>query len=283
MNKRRLDIELTLRGLAESREKAQALIMSGAVYVGGQKAAKASQTIVPGEELTVRTSQHPYVSRGALKLTKALHAFSLDVRGAVAVDIGASSGGFTEVLLQNGARKVYAVDVGYGQLDWKLRTDPRVVVLERTNARYLTPQIFTDPPTLAVMDVSFISILKILPALLAVLGESGRCAALIKPQFEAGRARVGKKGVVRDPAVHRAVLAGIVTGVSALGWHCRALDYSPITGPEGNIEFWADLWPGSLAAAEAKPAWQAWPERIERTVEAAHDALHAGSFRTMHG
>ena len=274
MNKRRLDnrldIELTARGLVESREKARALIMSGVVYVGGQKAVKASQTVGQGEEVVLRGAEHQYVSRGALKLEKALQAFDLDVRGMVAVDIGASTGGFTEVLLREGASRVYAVDVGYGQLDWKLRTDPRVTVMERANARYLTPDSFPVPPMLAVMDVSFISILKIIPALFAILGGEGRCVTLIKPQFEAGREFVGKKGVVRDPATHCAVIEQILAGVSALGWHCRALDYSPITGPKGNIEFLAYLLPGASSEAGADLTGT---ERIVRMVEEAHRSL----------
>jgi 23S rRNA (cytidine1920-2'-O)/16S rRNA (cytidine1409-2'-O)-methyltransferase len=266
MSKQRLDTELVARELAESREKAQALILSGIVYVAGQKASKASQQIAPDDELTVRGAEHPYVSRGALKLEKALRVFSLDVRDVVAVDVGASTGGFTDVLLRAGARKVYAVDVGYGQLNWKLRTDPRVAVMERTNARYLTPEHFPEPPTMAVMDVSFISILKILSALFAILGEDGRCVSLIKPQFEAGRERVGKKGVVRDPATHRDVIEHIVKGIVSLGWHCRALDFSPVKGPEGNIEFLIDLLPGLGDSA-------AYPEMIARVVEEAHRAL----------
>jgi len=266
MTKQRLDTGLVARGLAESREKAQALILSGAVYVGGQKAAKASRQVSPEDQLTLRAAEHPYVSRGALKLEKALESFALDVQDTVAVDVGASTGGFTDVLLRAGARKVYTVDVGYGQLDWKLRTDPRVDVMERTNARYLTPEHFPEPPALAVMDVSFISILKILPALCRILGEGGRCVSLIKPQFEAGRERVGKKGVVRDPATHREVLARIAKGIEVLGWHCRALDFSPVRGPEGNIEFLIDLLPGPGDSA-------AYPEMIARGVEEAHRTL----------
>jgi len=264
MAKQRLDTELVARGLAESREKAQALILSGAVYVGEQKAAKASQQITLEDQVTVRFAKHPYVSRGALKLAKALDGFAVEVQGVAAVDVGASSGGFTDVLLRAGARRVYAVDVGYGQLEWKLRTDPRVTVMERTNARYLVPEQFEETPTLAVMDVSFISILKILPALFAILGQEGRCVSLVKPQFEAGRERVGKKGVVRDPATHRDVITQIIKGVDNLGWYCRALDFSPVKGPEGNIEFLIDLMPGSQQYAE---------EMIGHVVEEAHRAL----------
>jgi 23S rRNA (cytidine1920-2'-O)/16S rRNA (cytidine1409-2'-O)-methyltransferase len=245
--KQRLDVALVDRGLAESRQKAQALIMAGVVYAAGRKADKPSQTVRAQDALDVRGAAHPYVSRGALKLAKALQVFALCVRDAVAVDVGASTGGFTDVLLRGGARHVYAVDVGYGQLDWRLRNDARVTVMERTNARYLIPADFMPPPTLAVMDVSFISVLKILPALFAILGAEGACVTLIKPQFEAGRDRVGKKGVVRDAITHRAVLASILAGVSGWGWHCAGLDYSPITGPEGNIEFLAYLRPGTGA------------------------------------
>ncbi len=264
MEKQRLDVALVARGLAESREKAQALVMSGVVYIHEQKANKPSQPVAAGDLLTVRGAPHPYVSRGALKLEKALSAFSIDVRDVVAIDAGASTGGFTDVLLRNQARRVYAVDVGYGQLDWRLRSDPRVVVMERTNARYLTAEAFPEPPTLAVMDVSFISILKILPALFAIMGEGGQCVSLIKPQFEAGRERVGKKGVVRDAQVHRDVIEQILRGIEVLGWHCAALDFSPITGPEGNIEFLAHILPGAGDTAVD----------IYAIVEAAHAALN---------
>ena len=267
MKKERLDVALTGRGLAESREKAQALVMAGQVYVNGQKAAKPSQQVGEGDQVEARGAPHPYVSRGALKLEKALRAFVIDARGAVAVDVGASTGGFTDVLLRAGARHVYAVDVGYGQLDWRLRSDPRVTAMERVNARYLTRADFPERPSLAVMDVSFISILKILPALFSILEEGGRCVSLIKPQFEAGRERVGKKGVVRDPAAHREVLERITDGVRALGWHCAALDFSPVTGPEGNIEFLASLLPGEAREGEN-------PLDIARVVEAAHASLY---------
>jgi 23S rRNA (cytidine1920-2'-O)/16S rRNA (cytidine1409-2'-O)-methyltransferase len=266
MEKRRLDVALTALGLAESREKAQALVMAGLVYVNQQKAAKPSQTVAEADRLEVRGAPHPYVSRGALKLEKALRTFAIDAAGAVAVDVGASTGGFTDVLLRAGAARVYAVDVGYGQLDWRLRGDPRVTGMERTNARYLTPGDFPQRPSLAVMDVSFISILKILPALREILGRDGQCVSLIKPQFEAGRARVGKKGVVRDPAVHREVIRHIADGALSLGWRVVALDFSPVTGPEGNIEFLARLLPAETPEPAEVPD-------IARIVEAAHSAL----------
>ncbi len=267
MDKQRLDVALVARALAESREKAQALIMSGTVYVNGQKADKASHSVTAEDELYVRGAEHPYVSRGALKLEKALRVFGIDAQGAVAIDVGASTGGFTDVLLRAGAQRVYAVDVGYGQLDWKLRTDPRVTVMERTNARYLAAGSFEAAPTLAVMDVSFISILKILPALFGILGSSGRCVSLIKPQFEAGKERVGKKGVVRESHTHCDVISQILSGVEALGWHCAALDFSPVTGPEGNIEFLVHLLPEKATVPTD------WAEAIERTVADAHRTL----------
>ena len=201
-DKKRVDVALVERGLAASREKAQALVMSGVVYIGETKVTKASLTVAPEDELIVRQTGTGYVSRGALKLEKGLKVFGVDAKGVVAMDLGASTGGFTDVLLQNGAAHVYAIDVGYGQLDWKLRNDPRVTVMERTNARYLKAEDLPLRPTLGVMDVSFISITKILPAATAILGEGGAFITLIKPQFEAGPERVGKKGVVRDRQVH---------------------------------------------------------------------------------
>ena len=243
----RADVALVERGLAESREKAQALIMSGVVYVDEVKVDKASQAIKPEDNLLVRGAAHPYVSRGGLKLEKALKVFHYDPTGVVAMDLGASTGGFTDVLLQNGARHVYSIDVGFGQLDWRIRNDERVTVMERTNARALTEDMFPERPSLAVMDVSFISIRLILPCACRILGEEGRFLTLIKPQFEAGRERVGKKGVVSDPQTHFDVVKSIVDFVPTLGWRAQALDYSPIRGPEGNIEFLADLVPEARA------------------------------------
>ena len=204
--KMRADMALVARGLAASREKAQAMIMAGDVYLGEVQIRKASFPVEETADLTVRQPKIAFVSRGALKLQKALQVFGVDPRGCVAMDLGASTGGFTDVLLQGGAAHVYSIDVGYGQLDWKIRNDPRVTVMERTNARYLKPEDLPLHPTLAVMDVSFISITKILPAAMAILGPEGQFITLIKPQFEAGRDRVGKKGVVRDPEVHEAVI-----------------------------------------------------------------------------
>lgn len=247
----RADVALVERGLAESREKAQALIMSGVVYVDEVKVDKASQAIKPEDNLLVRGAAHPYVSRGGLKLEKALKVFHYDPTGVVAMDLGASTGGFTDVLLQNGARHVYSIDVGFGQLDWRIRNDERVTVMERTNARALTEDMFPERPSLAVMDVSFISIRLILPCACRILGEEGRFLTLIKPQFEAGRERVGKKGVVSDPQTHFDVVKSIVDFVPTLGWRAQALDFSPIRGPEGNIEFLADLVPEARAQAES--------------------------------
>ena len=237
----RADVALVECGLAVSREKAQAAIMAGRVYIGERKINKASDLISLQDPLTVRKAKNEYVSRGALKLEKAIQVFHADMKGRVVIDIGASTGGFTDVCLQNGARHVYSVDVGYGQLDWKLRNDPRVTVMERTNARYLTPDMFPERPEIAVMDVSFISIRLIIPVAAGVIGEDGVFYSLIKPQFEAGRDKVGKKGVVRDPAVHADVIAGIAGFVRDMGWEIRNIDYSPITGPEGNIEFLCEI------------------------------------------
>ena len=242
--KQRADVWLTVRGLAESREKAQALIMAGQVYVGEKKVLKASEQIEEDAPLHVRGDQQAFASRGGHKLEKAISAFSADVTGAVAMDIGAATGGFTDVLLRHGAKHVYAIDVGYGQLDWRLRNDERVTVMERTNARALTPEQFPLKPSLTVMDVSFISIKLILPVAARVMGDTGRFLTLIKPQFEAGRGQVGKNGVVRDKEIHERVLWEICAFAPSFGWHARALTFSPIKGPAGNIEFLADIQPG---------------------------------------
>ena len=247
-DKKRVDVALVERGLAQSREKAQALVMSGVVYIGENKVDKASAQVMPEDELIVRQTGTGYVSRGALKLEKGLAVFGVEAKDRVAMDLGASTGGFTDVLLQNGAAHVYAIDVGYGQLDWKLRNDPRVTVMERTNARYLTADDLPLRPTLGVMDVSFISITKILPAAAAIMGENGEFISLIKPQFEAGRDRVGKKGVVRDAQVHLDVVKEILHFIDAdMGWTAQNLSFSPIKGPEGNIEFLVHILPKERA------------------------------------
>ena len=268
-DKQRLDVALVQRGLAASRERGQTLIMSGVVFVNNQRADKASLVVAAADAVEVRGAAHPYVSRGGLKLEKAMSAFHVDPTDMVCMDIGASTGGFTDVLLRAGARRVYAIDVGYGQLDWKLRSDPRVTVMERTNARTLTPGLFDDTPTLCVMDVSFISIKLILPVAAQVMGGAGRFVTLVKPQFEAGRHRVGKKGVVRDPAVHVEVLEDILGFVASMGWQVWGADFSPVTGPEGNIEFLFDLAPG----AEGEGLVTA--EDLRGIVSLAHETLRA--------
>ena len=241
MKGKRLDQRLFELGLAESRERAKATIMSGHVYVNGQRSDKPGASVDDEARIEVRGAACPWVSRGGFKLDKALRAFGIDPAGSVCIDCGASTGGFTDVLLQNGAARVYAVDVGYGQLAWKLRTDERVVVMERTNARSLAPEMFPELMDLAVMDLSFISIRLILPAVHALLKPDGQCVCLIKPQFEAGRADVGKKGVVRDRAVHERVLREMSAFFPTAGYTLAGLDYSPIRGPEGNIEYLAWL------------------------------------------
>ena len=267
-DKKRVDVALVERGLAQSREKAQALVMSGVVYIGENKVDKASMQVTPDDELIVRQTGTGYVSRGALKLEKGLAVFNVDVKGRVAMDLGASTGGFTDVLLQNGAAHVYAIDVGYGQLDWKLRNDSRVTVMERTNARYLKPDDLPLQPTLGVMDVSFISITKILPSAAAIMGEKGEFISLIKPQFEAGRDRVGKKGVVRDAQVHLDVVKEILSFIDQdMQWTAQDLSFSPIKGPEGNIEFLVHILPKSRATHSVTP------EEAAEVVRQAHEAL----------
>ena len=236
--KRRLDQLLVDRGLVESRTRAQALVMAGMVFTGERRLDKAGQQVAEDIALEVRGQDHPWVSRGGLKLAHALEEFAIDPTGAVAVDVGASTGGFTDVLLTHGAARVYAVDVGHGQLAWKLRSDPRVLVMEKTNARHLTAEQIPEPVDLVVCDASFISLRTVLPAAMALAKPGARLVALIKPQFEAGREQVGKGGVVRDPAVHEAVCAGIRDWLDGTGqWRVDGLTRSPITGPEGNVEF----------------------------------------------
>ena len=235
--KTRLDVALLERGLVPSRERGRALIMAGVVYVGGQKALKAGQTVTPDDTIEVRENINPFVSRGGLKLQKAMAEFPIRLEGCVCIDVGASTGGFTDCMLQSGAAKVYAVDVGYGQLAWKLRTDPRVVNLERTNFRHCTAEQIPDPADFASVDVSFISLKIILPVLRTLLRDAGEAVCLIKPQFEAGRENVGKKGVVREISVHEAVVHEITHFAADAGFDVLGLTYSPIKGPEGNIEY----------------------------------------------
>lgn len=265
--KLRADVALVERGLCESRSKAQASIMAGEVYVGTRRINKASEIIKPEDELHLKGSANPYASRGGLKLEKAIKSFSADLNGKVCMDIGAATGGFTDVCLQNGAAHVYAIDVGYGQFAWKLRNDPRVTLMERTNARHLTPDMVPLHPTVTVMDVSFISIRLILPVAAQLMGEEGVFYTLIKPQFEAGPDRVGKKGVVRDARVHQDVLQEIVDFCPTIGWQVQALDYSPIKGPEGNIEFLAKI---TVRTREEEPCT---PDAIRALVHRAHEDM----------
>ena len=266
-DKKRLDVALVDAGFFSSREKAQAAIMAGQVYIGERKAGKASEQVGPEDAVTVRSPAHPWVGRGGLKLEKAIKSFRADLQGKVCMDIGCATGGFTDVCLQSGAAHVYAIDVGYGQFDWKLRQDPRVTLMERTNARSLTPEMVPLHPTVTVMDVSFISIRLILPVAAAIMGDEGVFYTLIKPQFEAGRGKVGKNGVVRDPAVHAEVLLGIAAFADSMGWQVCRMDYSPITGPKGNIEFLAEIrkaQDGLPRVAEAE---------IRELVKQAHESL----------
>jgi 23S rRNA (cytidine1920-2'-O)/16S rRNA (cytidine1409-2'-O)-methyltransferase len=240
--KERLDVLLVERGYFGSREQAKRAIMAGLVLVDNERVDKAGTKVKAEAEITVKGELHPYVSRGGLKLEKALREFDVALDGKVVIDIGASTGGFTDCALQNGARQVYSVDVGYGQLAWSLRNDPRVIVMERTNFRHLQPEdLKGETPQVAVMDVSFISIRLLLPVIHSVLTADGELLTLIKPQFEAGRERVGKNGIVRDPEVHRDVLQHVLGTAMAQGWNVQKVTFSPITGGDGNIEFLAHL------------------------------------------
>ena len=262
--KKRLDVLLVERGHADTRTKAQAIIMSGLVYVDGQKADKPGMSFEESVSIEVRSGTCPYVSRGGLKLEKALRDFGVDPTGYVCSDSGASTGGFTDCLLQQGASKVFAIDVGYGQLDWKIRSDPRVVVMERTNVRYVTPEQLGEPLDLSVIDVSFISLKIVLPVIKTFLKPTGQVLCLIKPQFEAGKEKVGKKGVVRDPKTHKEVLDNFVALVNELEFKILGLTFSPVKGPEGNIEFLAHL------TLDHMPGIQ--PD-TEFVVEQAHNTL----------
>ncbi len=267
MPKERLDTLLVERGLAGSRERAKRMIMAGEVLVDGQKVDKAGTTVKKEAEIRLLGSDIPYVSRGGLKLAKAMDVFGLTMTGKTAADIGASTGGFTDCMLQNGALRVYAIDVGYGQLAWKLRTDERVVNMERTNIRNVTLDMLEGPIDFASIDVAFISLTKVLPVAYELLKENGEIAALIKPQFEAGRENVGKKGVVRDPEVHREVINKVVSFSRELGFAIKGLTFSPVKGPEGNIEYL--VW---LAKSEAEEE-SVDEQLIFTTVQQAHEAL----------
>jgi len=264
-NRERLDVLLVNKGFFDSRAKAQAVIMSGDVYVDGQKADKAGASFPIDSNIEVRGNVCPYVSRGGLKLEKALRDFGVDPTGYVCSDSGASTGGFTDCLLQQGAKKVFAIDVGYGQLAWKIRSDDRVVVMERTNIRHVTPEQLGEPLDLSVVDVSFISLKLVLPVIKNLLRpEKGQVLCLIKPQFEAGKEKVGKKGVVRDPAVHQEVLDSFVALANELSFTIKNLTFSPVKGPEGNIEFLGHL---SLAGGDTHI-----PD-IPMLVQEAHSSL----------
>lgn len=266
-NKRRLDLYLVENRLCDSREKAKALIIAGSVRVDGSIIRTPSFSVRSGQIVSV-DQPAPYVSRGGLKLEKAIDAFSLDLDNCVCADIGASTGGFTDCMLQNGAQHVYAIDVGYGQLAWKLRNDPRVQPMERTNARYL--EALDRPVDFASVDVSFISLLLILPAVMRILGDEGHVVALIKPQFEAGRASVGKKGVVRDPAVHEDVIRSVINGARELGLTVQGLTCSPIKGPNGNIEYLVHL--SRVGEDDGTD-----DDKIATVVAAAHSELNRSS------
>ncbi len=264
--KQRLDIALTALGLVQSREKAKALIMAGQVYVNGQKELKAGANVKPDDEIEVRGSQNPFVSRGGLKLQKAAKNFGINLSDCVCMDIGASTGGFTDCMLSYGAKKVYAIDVGYGQLAWKLRTDERVVNMERTNFRYVTHEQIPEDVDFASVDVSFISLKIILPVLRELLKSQGEAVCLIKPQFEAGKEKIGKKGVVRDPQVHTEVVETITNFAIDNGFTLKNLDFSPIKGPEGNIEYLMHI----VKSDDPQRLCEVEPDEL---VEASHGTL----------
>lgn len=264
--KERLDVLLVKRNLAASREKAKAIIMSGNVYVDNQKEDKPGTTFPEESKIEVRGHTLPYVSRGGFKLEKAMKEFQVSVEGKVCTDVGSSTGGFTDCMLQNGAVKVFAIDVGHGQLDWKLRQDERVVCMEKTNIRYVTPEDIDDALDFASVDVSFISLTKVLGPARALLKDNGQMVCLIKPQFEAGREKVGKKGVVRDKAVHEEVINKVIDFALEIGFSVHNLEYSPIKGPEGNIEYLVYIEKTGEAVKEESVDVQA-------VVEAAHGEL----------
>jgi 23S rRNA (cytidine1920-2'-O)/16S rRNA (cytidine1409-2'-O)-methyltransferase len=273
--KERLDVLLLELGYFDSREKAKAAIMAGLVFIGTERVDKAGTKVPRDAALIVKGAPHPYVSRGGLKLEKAIKHFALDLQDVTMLDIGASTGGFTDCALQNGAKRVYAVDVGYNQLDWSLRQDERVQVLERTNFRHMTLEQLDGPkPAFATIDVSFISLKLILPVLAQLLAANGLTVALIKPQFEAGREQVGKSGVIRDSAVHASVLREVLTCASELGFALKGLTYSPITGGEGNIEFLAYWCLSPEGETIAEFTTEYLPQLVKQTVEEA-----AATFR----
>ena len=265
--KKRLDLLMVERALAPSREKAKAYIMSGDVYVDGQKEDKAGTMFKETVKIEVRGNTLPYVSRGGLKLEKTMNNFGVSLDGKVCMDVGASTGGFTDCMLQNGAVKVYSIDVGYGQLDWKLRNDPRVVCMEKTNIRYVLPENLQEPAQFSSIDVSFISLTKVLLPVRNLLTDDGEIVCLIKPQFEAGREKVGKKGVVRDPAVHLEVIEKVIDYASTIAMEPCHLSFSPIKGPEGNIEY--------LLHLKKRPEGEVIQSSLEVTPEAVVQEAHS--------
>ena len=273
--KERLDVLLVRRGLAESREKAKAVIMAGCVYVNDQKEDKAGAMFDETKisNLEVRGNTLPYVSRGGLKLAKAMKQFDISLEGKVCMDIGASTGGFTDCMLQNGAVKVYSVDVGHGQLAWKLRNDERVVCMEKTNFRYMVREDIQDDLDFASVDVSFISLTKILGPAYNLLKTDGQMVCLIKPQFEAGKEKVGKKGVVREPSVHREVIEMVMDYAVSIGFEILHLDFSPIRGPEGNIEYLLHIYKASEPREHERLPHEEYSQLIAQTVENAHKTL----------
>jgi len=269
MGKKRLDVFLVERGFFPSRERARSAVMAGHVYVSGRRVDKPGTPVSPDAAVEVRGTDRPYVSRGGLKLEAAVKTFGLVLEGKVVLDAGAATGGFTDCALQHGARRVYAVDVGYGQLDWSLRTDPRVTVMERVNIRYLGPEAFDEVPDFVTADLSFISLEKVLPNIDRLVAADAEAVLLVKPQFEAGPEKVGRKGVVRDPAVHADVLHRVLEAVRGLGWQVRGLTFSPVRGPEGNIEYL--LW-----AAKRQDPEREWRGTVPAVVSEAHAALGRG-------
>ena len=278
--KKRLDMLMMERALAPSREKAKAFIMAGDVYVDGQKEDKAGTMFPETVKIEVRGNTLPYVSRGGLKLEKAMKNFDVTLDSKVCMDVGASTGGFTDCMLQNGAVKVYSIDVGYGQLDWKLRNDPRVVCMEKTNIRYVVPEDIQEKPAFSSIDVSFISLTKVLGPVKEILSPGGEVVALIKPQFEAGREKVGKKGVVREKSTHLEVIQMVMAYAAEIGFEIRNLEFSPIKGPEGNIEYLLYLHKPEQASEETVTGEEALakaekecPVSPEQVVEEAHREL----------
>lgn len=265
--KERLDMLLVKNGLADSREKAKAMIMAGNVFINGQREDKAGSAFNEDIKIEVKGSTLKYVSRGGLKLEKAVEGFNIDLAGKVCMDVGSSTGGFTDCMLQNGAARVYAVDVGHGQLDWRLRNDSRVICMEKTNIRYLTPEDITDRIEFSSIDVSFISLTKVLLPVSELLTDNGQIVCLIKPQFEAGREKVGKKGVVRDKSVHIEVIDKVIEYASSIGFGILNLDFSPVKGPEGNIEYLVQLMKNDTSVLSDSIS-------ADVIVDKAHDALN---------